>query len=175
MYNSVDIVLVDPEHVQATVKTRTQVREVKDYARANNIKYYRGVVASGRTYNEDGDCTQEWYENPDYVAPETVEPEPEIEPVAEAEETDIDDHLEEPSATELEPELEPEPEVDYKALYEQVAPELENAKTEIGKLTEQIDLMEKDADEDDAEFVKLQEEYDDLCDALHLIGKHMHD
>lgn len=175
-----EIVLVDENHVEApNVKTRPQVREVLNYAKANNIKYYRGVVASsGKTYNELGECNKEWYENPDYVEP-VVEPEVVAEPESVVLE---DDPLEpEPELTETAVEAETEPEVDYKAMYEAVVLELENVRNEIGvrdehirMLEEQIASMEKESDNDDAAYVELQDHFDELTDALQLIGKYLH-
>lgn len=173
-----EIVLVDENHVEApNVKTRQQVREVLNYAKANNIKYYRGVVASsGKTYNELGESNQEWYENPYYVEP-VAEPEvvaePEPEPIAEEE------ILEPESVTEPEPAAEPE--VDYKAMYEAVVLELENVKNEVNTrdehirmLEEQIASMEKESDNDDTAYVELQDRFDELTDALQLVGKYLH-
>lgn len=175
MLDSIEIVVRDAEHVEATVKTRSHVREVLEYARANNIKYYRGVVASsGKTYNELGECDKEWYENPDYVEPTPVveeEPVPEDVPL-------VEDPLEpEPELTETAVEAETEPEVDYKAMYEAVVIELQNTQAEVAardehirKLEEDIKALEKTNDDNDEDFGELQEKYDELKSALALVG-----
>ena len=173
-----EIVLVDENHVEApNVKTRQQVREVLNYAKANNIKSYRGVVASsGKTYNELGESNQEWYENPYYVEP-VVEPEVVAEPVPEP--ITEEEILEPESVTEPEPVAEPE--VDYKAMYEAVVLELENVRNDVSTrdehirmLEEQIASMEKESDSDDTAYVELQDRFDELTDALQLVGKYLH-
>lgn len=177
-----EIVLVDENHVEApNVKTRQQVREVLNYAKANNIKYYRGVVASsGKTYNELGESNQEWYENPYYVEPTPVVEE---EPVPVPEDVPlVEDPLEpEPELTETAVEAETEPEVDYKAMYEAVVLELENVRNDVSTrdehirmLEEQIASMEKESDNDDTAYVELQDRFDELTDALQLVGKYLH-
>lgn len=175
MLDTIDIVVRDDEHVEATVKTRSHVRQVLEYAKAHNIKYYRGVTAStGKTYNENGDCDKEWYENPDYVEPTPVveeEPVPEDVPL-------VEDPLEpEAELTETAVEAETEPEVDYKAMYEAVVIELQNTQAEVAardehirKLEEDIKALEKTNDDNDEDFGELQEKYDELKGALALVG-----
>lgn len=175
MLDTIDIVVRDDEHVEATVKTRSHVRQVLEYAKAHNIKYYRGVTAStGKTYNENGDCDKEWYENPDYVEPTPVveeAPVPEEVPL-------VEDPLEpEAELTETAVVTENEPEVDYKAMYEAVVIELQNSQAEVAardehirKLEADVKALENTSDENDKEFAELQEKYDELTEALALVG-----
>ena len=57
----------------------SEIEEAYNYAKANNIQFYRCVSNSGLYYGWINDkyvkaaAGQEWFENPDYIAPEKVE------------------------------------------------------------------------------------------------------
>jgi len=172
MLDTIEIVVVDPEHVEATVKTKRQVAEVLEYAKANNIKYYRGVAGSGRAYDADGCTTAEWYENPEYK-----EPEPETVEVAPV----VDEPLE-TEVVETAVETESVEEIDYKSMYEAVMTQLEQERAEhesevadlkehVSKLEAQVEDMEKTSIADDDAYAALMEKYDNLLQTFRFLGK----
>lgn len=132
---------LDNDHYERKgVTLPIEVKETYEYARANNIQYYRCVSNSGlyfgwmnNTYIKAADG-QEWFENPDYVAPIKIDLDKPIDDEVSVEGNSAP--LSKPVETEdmtydQIPEKEAEMSVDvYKALYEEQKVLFEKAQEE---------------------------------------------
>lgn len=124
------------------ITTATEVKEAHDYAVEHNYKYYRAVTEHGAIFGwVDGKHAkategQEWFENPEYKAPES-----DIQSDISLNET----VLEEATTEFKEPvnQIVNEDTTDYKALYEKAALECEQYKAECMTVSAELNAIKK--------------------------------